>query len=110
MDSNSNQVIAPILMQRQCDGGKSDMTDEQWAEKVALRLQGQPAGFFGCGVWFQWYWGSGCVCPSCGRTFAVTIGDQERFRVLATLNTMKEREMEERVLRNVLTQIGRYKS
>jgi hypothetical protein len=105
-----NKVIGPILLQRQCDGGKDDMTDEQWAEKIALRLQGQPAGFFGCGTWFQWYFGSGCHCPTCGRQFAVTFADIKRFRVLTTLDMMKERELEERVLRNVLARIGQYRS
>lgn len=103
---DSNQVVAPILLQRQCNGGKSEMTEEQWAEKVALRLQGEPAGFFGCGTWFQWYFGSGCCCPTCGTTFLVLISDLERFRVLPILDMMKEREMEERILRNVLARLG----
>ena len=105
---DTNQVIAPILLQRKCDGGQSDMTDEQWAEKVALRLSGQPAGFFGCGTWFQWYWGSGCVCPTCGRTFMVTLEDQKRFCVQQNAPQFDERAIEERLLRNVLMRIGRY--
>lgn len=44
---DSNQVVAPMLMQRTCDGGKSDMTEEQWASLIALKLQGQPTGFMG---------------------------------------------------------------
>lgn len=100
-------VVAPILLQRQCDGGKSDMTDEQWAEKIALRLQGQAAGFFGCGAWFQWYWGMNCTCPTCGHVWSYTIADQKRFRVLSTLDMMEDREMEDRILRNVLARIGR---
>lgn len=104
---DSNQVVGPILLQRQCDGGKCDMTEEQWAEKVALRLQGLPAGFFGCGTWFQWYLGMNCTCPRCGHVWAYTIADQKRFRVMSTLGMMKERELEERIMRNVLVRLGR---
>lgn len=104
---DSTRVVGPILMQRQCDGLKSEMTEEQWAEKVALRLQGQPAGFFGCGTWFQWWWGSGCVCPGCGTTFLVTRQDMDRFHVREQVPLFSERDMEERVMRNVLARLGR---
>jgi hypothetical protein len=102
-----NQVIGPILLQRQCDGGKSDMTPEQWAEKLARRLLGQPAGFFGCGTWFQFWLGSSCICPTCGRSFSITLNDIERFRVKVYTPLFDEREMEERIMRNVLMRIGR---
>ena len=105
MDS---KVIGPILLERVCDGGRCDMTAVQWAEKCALRLQGQPAGFFGCGTRFQWWWGSGCCCPGCGRTFSVTLEDMKRFRVQEYHPHFDERGLEDRVMRNVLAWIGRY--
>lgn len=51
----TNQVVAPVLMQRQCDGGKGDMSVEEWAKCIAARLT-EGAPIQGCGTWFQWYW------------------------------------------------------
>lgn len=75
----TNQVVAPILMQRQCDGGKSEMAPEEWARLIAERLAGHSIGFMGCGTIFQWWWGSGCVCPGCGRTLLVTLDNLNKY-------------------------------
>lgn len=78
---DSNLVVGPILLQRQCDYGKAEMTDEQWAQVVAERLNGDRTAIPACWTTFQWWWGSNCLCPSCGRLFAYTIADLERYRL-----------------------------
>ena len=104
----STQVIGPILLQRQCDGGKGDMEPSEWAAAIADRLTNGNPSFPGCGATFQWWWGSGCVCPNCGRTWSVTIDAIKRYGIGQYNSHMDEREIEERVLRNVLMRIGRY--
>lgn len=100
-----NAAIGPILLERCCDGGKGDMTEEEWAKVIAARmLEGAP--IHGCGTRFQWWWGSGCVCPTCGRTWVVLLENLKRYRVNTPAPRMDERELEERVLRNVLARLG----
>lgn len=105
---DTTQVVGPIILQRKCDGGKSNVTQEEWARLVAERLAGKPVGFMGCGTIFQWYWGSGCVCPGCGRTLQVVMGDLEKYRVQEHAPRFDEQAIEERILRRVLASIGRY--
>jgi len=31
--------------------------------------------FPGCGTMYQWYLGSGCCCPECGRLYVVNMED-----------------------------------
>jgi hypothetical protein len=104
---DTNQVISPVLLQRQCDGGKGDMTEEQWADRIAMRLRGEPVAFLGCGTWFQFWLGTSCICPSCGWTYQVTQQDVEKFRIWVHTPTFDTREMEDRILRNVLARIGK---
>ena len=78
---DSNQVIPPILMQRQCDGGRGDMTPEELAEWTAKRLLGEGRYIWGCGTRFQWWWGSNAVCPTCGMTYLCDIEALKRYRL-----------------------------
>ena len=105
---DSNQVIGPILLQRQCDGGKGDMTPEEWAKCIAARItEGAPVQ--GCGTWFQWYWGMNCVCPTCGRHWTTDLNSLNKYRAMTILSMpIDERMLEERVVRNVLARLGRY--
>lgn len=93
-------------MQRQCDGGKGDMSPEEWAKVIAARMT-QGISISGCGTWFQWYWGSGCACPTCGIIWSVTMADKERYHVRNSPPPFDEREIEERVLRSVLARMGK---
>lgn len=102
----TNQVVAPVLMQRQCDGGKGDMPAEEWAKCIAARLT-EGAPIQGCGTWFQWYWGMNCICPTCSRHWIVTVEHQKRYRVLEPVYQSDERAMEDRILRNILMRLGR---
>lgn len=102
----TNQVVAPILMQRQCNV-QEDMAKEEWAKIIADRLAGEQVGYLGCGTWFQWYWGMNCLCPKCGRLWMVKMEDMNRFRVQENLNRIDERAIEDRILTNVLMRIGR---
>jgi len=100
-------VIGPILLERCCDGGKGDMSPEEWAKCLAARmLEGAPIQ--GCGTWFQWYWGSNCHCPTCGRAWVVTLEHLQRYRANTPAPRLDEREIVERVTREVLARIGRY--
>lgn len=101
------QVIGPILLQRTCDGGKDKMPPEEWARLIAERLKGNPVGFMGCGTIFQWWWDGNCRCPGCGRTFSITLEDMKRYRVSNPAPPRYDREMEDRILRNVLARLGR---
>lgn len=83
------------------------MSPEEWARLIAERLAGRPTGFMGCGTTFQWWWGSGCMCPGCGRLLLVTIKDLEKYRVQEYSPRISEREIEERILMNVMMRIGR---
>lgn len=103
-----DQIVAPILMQRKCDGGKDHMSQEEWARLIAERLAGHFVGFTGCGTVFQWWWGSGCVCPGCGRTLLVTLDDLKKYMVRQSVPRLNEQAIEERVLRNVLARLGRF--
>lgn len=102
---DSTQVIAPVLLQRQCDGGKGDMSPEEWAKVLAARLiEGAPV--HGCGTWFQWYWGMNCVCPTCGRHWAVTLDDIRKYGVV-DVNRPNARELVDRVVREVMVRLGK---
>ena len=48
-----------------------EMTEEEWLDVMRERLKG--TRIFACWVTFQWYWGSQCVCPKCGKIFQFTI-------------------------------------
>lgn len=78
---DSSQVIGPILLQRQCDGGKGDMEPSEWAKIIAIKLQGNGPVFFGCGTRFQWWWGSGCYCPKCGVNYPSILEHLKRYRL-----------------------------
>lgn len=73
-------VIGLVLLQRKCDGGWGDVSEEDKAGYVARRLAGEPLVFNGCGVVFQWWWGA-CCCPSCGKTYAITLENIDRYRI-----------------------------
>jgi hypothetical protein len=104
-DESRQSVIRPVLMQRQCDGGKGDMSAEEWAKRVAARLEhGTPIQ--GCGTWFQWYWGMNCVCPNCGITWCVVLEDIKRYGVVDQQRPFDERNLVERVVREVLVRLG----
>lgn len=103
---HSNQVVAPILMQRQCNV-QEDMAKEEWANIIADRMAGEHVGYFGCGTRFQWYWGMNCLCPKCGKLWAIKLEDMNKFRVQQNFNVIDERAIEDRILRNVLERLGR---
>lgn len=79
--SDTDEVIGPILLQRQCDGGKADMSPQEWAKIVAERLKGNPAFHGGCGTRFKWWWGSGAYCPNCGILYVTNLGELKRYRL-----------------------------
>ena len=78
---DSDKVVGPILLQRQCDGGKADMSPEEWANIIAARLKNSRSYFPGCGTVFQYYWGSGAMCPTCGRSYLTDMESLKRYRV-----------------------------
>lgn len=71
---DSSQVIGPILLQRTCDAGQQEFPEDH-ADKIARRLKGEPAGYFGCGTIFRWWWGMQCLCPGCGVLYQTKITD-----------------------------------
>jgi hypothetical protein len=80
---DEGEVVAPILLERRCDGGQADMPPQEWASLIAQRLNGRVdtgIGFW-CGTRFQWWWGSGCWCPGCGRAYDVNFEMLKRYRV-----------------------------
>lgn len=59
-------TVGPVLLERVCDLNKHLYTVEEIAAREA---KGRT---WGCGTKFQWYWGMGCVCPTCGWTYFTT--------------------------------------
>lgn len=84
MPISETGVIGPILLQRQCDYGKGDMTEEEWTQVLAERLEGAPIP--ACWIVFQWWWGSSCTCPGCGRHFLSGLDELKRYRLDYSLN------------------------
>lgn len=79
MANSSEPAIGPILLERVCDGGRSEMAAEdikKW-EMDLQELHGDVLKhhphFPGCGTKFQWYFGSYGCCPNCGRAYLMTL-------------------------------------
>lgn len=72
------KAIPPVLLERQCDGGRSEMDASDIVRYAAEMTQERGEAFMllhpyypGCGTRFQWYWGMNSVCPMCGRIYQV---------------------------------------
>lgn len=83
--------VPPVLLERICDAERSKMSAEEIVNKGAEL--GQTHGemfmlehpyFPGCGIRFQWYFGSGCQCPECGRLYQVLMEDLKAGKYAVT--------------------------
>ena len=71
-------VVPPLLLQRICDAGRTAMDASEvviWAADLAKQhgeafMLAHPY-YPGCGTEFQFYFGSGCRCPECGKAYEV---------------------------------------
>jgi hypothetical protein len=70
--TDADDVIGPVVLERVCDCGKSQMSAEDWKIRVENHWDN------GCGTRFRWYLGVPCVCPRCGYSYAYTLGDLEK--------------------------------
>ena len=64
----SEKAAGPTVLERVCDGGKSEMSAEEWAQWE----KEFPNRYNGCGTRFRWYLGTPCFCPNCGRHYIYT--------------------------------------
>jgi hypothetical protein len=74
----AKEAVGPILLERICDGGRSEMTAEEIKEwEACMREYGRDLSnrwFPGCGTRFQWYLSGGYpMCPNCGRAYQMTL-------------------------------------
>lgn len=71
------KVVAPILLERTCDG--------EWKNQKEYEAACANAGYRllrGCGTVFQWYAGMTVVCPNCGHHYLCTLEDVKSGRFL----------------------------
>lgn len=78
IEKKAKESVGPILLERTCDGGRSEMTAEdiqRWEADLRDHYKGEiPAWFPGCGTKFQWYLSGGYpMCPNCGRAYLMTL-------------------------------------
>ena len=78
IEKSDNKTVGPILLERICDGGRSEMTAEEirkWEADMREIHGGELSMWFpGCGTKFQWYHIGGYpCCPNCGRAYQMTI-------------------------------------
>ena len=71
-------AVPPVLLERLCDAGRSKMEASDILKYAVELVQQHGEAFMlahpyfpGCGTDFQWYFGSGCHCPECGRQYIV---------------------------------------
>lgn len=79
-EKKKSDVVAPILMERVCDGGELECDPRDWAEWESRReASGIPK--YWCGTRFQWYYGPNPVCPKCFRTYLVMGEHMDKYKV-----------------------------
>jgi hypothetical protein len=67
--TDADDVIGPVVLERVCDCGKSQMSAEDW------KIQVENHWNHGCGTRFRWYLGVPCFCPHCGWAYSYTNDD-----------------------------------
>ena len=83
-------AVAPVLLERLCDAGRSGMEAGEilkWTAELCQQhgevFMLQHPYFPGCGTRFQWYYGGNAYCPECGRAYTVPFEDYKagKFKV-----------------------------
>jgi hypothetical protein len=74
-----SDVVAPLLMERVCDGGEAECDPKDWADWQAQRRASGITWNNWCGTRFQWYWGSQCCCPNCDTCYCIQRKDKEKY-------------------------------
>ena len=83
----AGEVIGPVLLERECDGGLGDMSEEERAEVIRARAAGEIPRIAACWTRFRWWFGSGCMCPECGRLYNFTMGQYKSGKYHAKISS-----------------------